>query len=118
MSSVLNTSTMKSPPLVVCVTGSFMGGIVSAAASRGPGEAALARGAAAEGALAARAGAVRAAAPAIVAPFKKLRRPESGELRLAMIASRGTRRPHRLRACHSAASLRLDLQPVKGTAWR
>jgi hypothetical protein len=88
---------MKSPPLVVCVTGSFIGGIASAAASRGPGGAALARGA--EGAVAARAGAVRAAAPAIVAPFKKLRRPESGELRLAMIASRGTHGPQRLRAC-------------------
>ena len=41
MSSVLNTSTMKSPPLEVCVTGSFGGGCVSRAAISGPGTAAL-----------------------------------------------------------------------------
>src|SRR5690348_400978 len=91
MSKVLNTSTMKSPPLVVCVAGSLIGGIVSAAARRGPGGAALARGAAANGAVVARTGVASAAAPAIVAPFKKLRRPESGELRLAIISSRGSR---------------------------
>src|SRR5690242_10463783 len=98
MSSVLNTSTMKSPPLVVCSTGSLIGGIVSAAARRGPGGTALGRAAAANGAVVARAGVARAAAPAIVAPFRKLRRPVSGELRLAMIFLPGN--PHG--ACGSA----------------
>src|SRR5215469_9149160 len=81
MSSVLNTSTMKSPPLVVWLTGSFDGGIVSAAASLGPGAAAflLPLGGSDACVLAATGGA-RAAAPATVAPLRKLRRPASGAL--------------------------------------
>ena len=48
MSSVFITSTMKSPPLELWVTGSFTGGVVSTAICRGPGGSALrlARGAA------------------------------------------------------------------------
>src|SRR6266851_2357717 len=41
MSSVLSTSTMKSPPLVVWVCGSFWGGEVSRAVWIGPGATAL-----------------------------------------------------------------------------
>src|ERR1039458_6972757 len=103
MSSVLNTSTMKSPPLVDWETGSFDGGIVSAAASFGPGAATLARGCGTPeiGVLAAT-GVARAAAPAIVAPLRKLRRPASGELlRFDMVSSRqivsdAVTAPHRL----------------------
>src|SRR5260370_20235641 len=101
MSSVLKTSTMKSPPLLVCDTGSFDGGMVSAAASFGPGTAALLRRCSMGeiGTLAA-AGAASAAAPASVAPLRKLRRPESGGLLLlAIMSSQGLRRmlmaPHR-----------------------
>src|SRR5215470_3337989 len=92
MSSVLKTSTMKSPPLLVCVTGSLEGGMVSAAASFGPGAAALAlRGVLGEIGVLAATGVVSAAAPASVAPLRKLRRPESGALlRFGMISSRGS----------------------------
>src|SRR5215467_16327723 len=92
MSSVLNTSTMKSPPLVVWLTGSFDGGIVSAAASLGPGAAAflLPLGGSDACVLAATGGA-RAAAPATVAPLRKLRRPASGALlRFGIGTSRDT----------------------------
>src|SRR5262249_45806555 len=78
MSSVLNTSTMKSPPLVVCVTGSFTGGWVSTAICRGPGTAALRLLPGAAGSASAAAG-VSAAALASVAPLRKLRRPMAGE---------------------------------------
>src|SRR4051812_19798597 len=89
----LNTSAMKSPPLVVCVVGSWPGAWVSAANCSGPGTAALSvEGLVAGIALAA--GAVTAAAPASVAPLRKLRRPMVGELscdlpwRFDMAASR------------------------------
>src|SRR5215468_9968311 len=77
MSSVLSTSTMKSPPLVVWVCGSFSGGEVSNAVWIGPGAAALrlARGAAT---CAEAATGVTAAAPAKVAPLRNLRRSGSG----------------------------------------
>src|SRR5450755_892163 len=81
MSSVLNTSTMKPPPLVVCEMGSFDGGVVSAAASLGPGTAAFVL--SLDGSnicVLAATGVARAAAPASVAPLRKLRRPASGEL--------------------------------------
>src|SRR5262245_32025026 len=97
MSSVLNTSTMKSPPLDVCVTGSLDGGMVSTAASRGPGAAALrfARVVAASSGLAF-AGAASAAAPTTVAPFRKMRRLESNpRRRFDMVSSRET--PRQLR---------------------
>src|ERR1700693_3277787 len=90
MSSVLNTSTMKSPPLVVCEMGSFDGGIVSAAANLGPGTAAFVL--FLDGSdicVLAATGVVRAATPASVAPLRKLRRPASGELlRFDMVPSR------------------------------
>src|SRR6266571_3453191 len=84
MSRVLSTSTMKSPPLVVCVTGSLGGGIVSATRS-GRGTA-RAIGAGAAGCASASRG-VRAAAPASVAPVRNPRRPTTGEWRLDMGAS-------------------------------
>src|SRR3984893_15617064 len=76
MSSVLNTSTMKSPPLEVWVAVSGVGGMVSAAASCGPGGSAFDRSAGmpAIGVLAAAGRVASAAAPASVAPFRKLRR--------------------------------------------
>src|SRR6266700_511974 len=91
MSSVFSTSTMKSPPLLVWLTGSSDGGIVSAAASFGPGAGALARSdEAPEIDVLAATGVVRAAAPAIVAPLRKLRRPRLGDrLRFDMASSRG-----------------------------
>src|SRR3974390_1039182 len=93
MSSVFNTSTMKSPPLVDCDTGSFGGGMVSTEASFGPGTAALtfARGASEIGILAAT-GVVSAAAPASVAPLRKARRAVSGELlRFGMVTLQNLR---------------------------
>src|ERR1700741_834653 len=82
MSSVLSTSTMKSPPLELWLTGSAGGGIASAAAGFGPGTAALARGSCGGDAtgLAAAGAVVSAAAPARVAPLRKFRRPLSGAL--------------------------------------
>src|SRR6266478_2371916 len=79
MSSVLSTSTMKSPPLVVWVCGSFSGEEVSSAAWIGPGATALscARGAA-PWAAAATGGVTAAAAPASVTPLRNLRRSGSG----------------------------------------
>src|SRR5450759_413609 len=103
MSSVLNTSTMKSPPLVVCEMGSFDGGIVSAAANLGPVTSAFVL--PLDGSdicVLAATGVVRAAAPASVAPLRKLRRPASGELlRFDMVPSReavsdAITAPHRL----------------------
>src|SRR5450759_3685289 len=90
MSSVLNTSTMKSPPLVVCEMGSFDGGIVSAAANLGPGTAAFVLAlAGSDICVLAETGVARVAAPASVAPLRKLRRPVSGELlRFDMVPSR------------------------------
>src|SRR3984893_12562468 len=88
MSSVLNTSTMKSPPLEVWVAVSGVGGMVSAAASCGPGGSAFDRSAGmpAIGVLAAAGRVASAAAPASVAPFRKLRRAGSvDELRFGMI---------------------------------
>src|SRR5262249_36051582 len=94
MSSVLKTSTMKSPPLELWFTGSAGGGIVSAAASFGPGGAALERcSGKPELAVLAATGALSAAAPAMVAPLRKLRREASGAplrpllLRLDMVSS-------------------------------
>src|SRR5579864_4204090 len=79
MSRVLNTSTMKSPPLEVWFTGSADGGMVSAAASLGPGGAAFGRGSGeGEAAVLAWIGVLSAAAPAMVAPLRKLRREASG----------------------------------------
>src|SRR5262245_10478466 len=80
MSSAFITSTMKSPPLELCVTGSLSGALVSTAIWRGPGGSALrvARGAVAC-ALATTGAARVAAAPARVAPFKKFRRLESSD---------------------------------------
>src|SRR5450830_560736 len=70
--------------------GSFNGGIVSAAASLGPGTVAFVL--PLDGSdicVLAATGVVRAAAPAIVAPLRKLRRPTSGELlRFDMVSSR------------------------------
>jgi transmembrane protein TMEM174 (potassium channel) len=89
MSRVFNTSTMKSPPLLLWLTRSANGGMVSAAASLGPGTAALARSTDRPdaGTLAAT-GVVSAAAPASVAPLRKLRRPVLGEvLRFDMVPS-------------------------------
>src|ERR1700676_2958273 len=80
MSSVLSTSTMKSPPLEVCVTGSFEGASVSAATSLGPGAAALRSGRGAATCALAAEGA-SAAAPTKLAPLRKLRRATSGEFR-------------------------------------
>src|SRR5262249_21584870 len=77
MSSDFMTSTMKSPPLLVWLTGSFTGDMVSTAASWGPGGAALVGGLACGVATVAAAGVVSAAAPASVADFRKLRRPTS-----------------------------------------
>src|SRR5471030_2043561 len=118
MSSVLSTSTMKSPPLVLCVTGSVDGGMVSAAASRGPGAAALllTLGGSTLCVLAAT-GVARAAAPAIVAPLRKLRRPASGAwLRLVIVPSReaapvAVMAPHRVNLsckCRAAIGARQD----------
>src|SRR5262245_39321554 len=82
MSSVLSTSTMKSPPPVVWVTGSLSGAAVSSAVWIGPGGSALtlardaASGAAPWGLAAA--GGTAAAAPARVAPLRNLRRSGSG----------------------------------------
>src|SRR5690348_8808398 len=87
MSSVLMTSTMKSPPLEVWLTGSLLGGWVSTATCRGPGGSALisARGAATCAWEAAGAVSV-AAAPTSVALLRKLRRLEStGWRRLGMM---------------------------------
>src|SRR5260370_41372615 len=80
MSSVLSTSTMKSPPLEVCVTGAFDGGSVSAAICLGPGAAALRLGRGAATCALAATG-VSAAAPTRLAPLRKLRRATSGEFR-------------------------------------
>src|SRR5262249_37963978 len=80
MSSVLKTSTMKSPPLVVCVAGSLFGGCVSAAICRGPGSAALSLGCGGAGIAFAAVGAASAAALARLAPLRKLRRATSGGL--------------------------------------
>src|SRR5665811_2450353 len=118
MSSVLNTSTMKSPPLVVCEMGSFDGGIVSAAANLGPGTAAFVL--PLDGSdicVLATTGVVRAAAPASVAPLRKLRRPASGELlRFDMVPSRAgvsdaATAPHRLDLscnCRAVSEARQD----------
>src|SRR5215472_8919018 len=80
MSSVLKTSTMKSPPLVVCVAGSLFGGCVSAAICSGPGSAALSLGCGGAGIAFAADGAASAAALARLAPLRKSRRATSGEL--------------------------------------
>src|SRR5262249_49719111 len=79
MSSAFITSTMKSPPLELCVTGSFSGALVSTAIWRGPGGSALrsARGAAT--CACAATGDARVAAPASPAPFRKLRRLASSD---------------------------------------
>src|SRR5215831_15590064 len=79
MSSAFITSTMKSPPLVLCVTGSFSGALVSTAIWRGPGGSALrlARGAATCARDAT--GAASVAAPAMPAPLRKLRRLASSD---------------------------------------
>src|SRR6266581_4745275 len=74
MSSVLNTSTMKSPPLEVWVTGSAAGGCVSAARF-GCG---TTRADSLDGDCCApvgMAGAAKAAAPVSVTPVRNLRRP-------------------------------------------
>jgi hypothetical protein len=90
---------MKSPPLLDWLTGSgSAGGIVSAAASLGPGTAAFGpsfdgpdAGIFAETGLV-RVGVVRAAAPASVAPLRKLRRPLlAAGLRFDMDASQQNR---------------------------
>src|SRR5262245_60758794 len=88
MSSDLNTSTMKSPPLDDCVTDSLVGGWVSAASCAGPGTAALRLGLGATACACAPAG-VSAAAPTRPAPLRKLRRPRAGESlrRLGMASS-------------------------------
>src|SRR5215471_15696341 len=79
---------MKSPPLVVCVVGSFAAGRVSTAASFGPGAAAfVGRAACPAGGTLAIAGVVTAATPASVAPLRKLRRALSGAV--LIFASRG-----------------------------
>src|SRR5262245_11097435 len=70
---------MKSPPLVVWLTGSFDGGWVSSAIWRAPGAAALGLPCGAAGTALAAAVGVNAAAPAKVAPLRKLRRPIAGE---------------------------------------
>src|SRR4051794_16493791 len=77
MSSVLNTSTMKSPPLDDCVAGSLTGACVSTAICRGPGPGAFNFFAA--GTVASAGATVIAAVPASAAPFKKLRRPIARE---------------------------------------
>src|ERR1700742_151869 len=76
MFRVLSTSSMKSPPLLDCVTGSltFGGGIVSAT-RLGSGTARRAWAPAVTGAAVAVATGVSAAAPASDAPLRKLRRP-------------------------------------------
>src|SRR3974377_366133 len=118
MSSVFNTSTMKSPPLVDCDTGSFGGGMVSTAASLGPGAAALtfARGASETGILAAT-GVVSAAAPASVAPLRKARRAVSGEfLRFGMVTLQNLLwLPDLLRFVSFVAHI---LRPVQGASRR
>src|SRR5436190_7519826 len=78
MSSDLNTSTMKSPPLEDCVTDSLVGGWVSAASCAGPGTAALRLALGATACACAAAG-VNAAAPTRPAPLRKLRRARVGE---------------------------------------
>src|ERR1700730_10731196 len=89
MSSVLSTSTMKSPPDEVCVTGSFAGASVSTAICLGPGTAALRLGRGAATCALAATG-VSAAAPTRLAPLRKLRRATSGEFRrFGMGALRG-----------------------------
>src|SRR5271165_6458208 len=90
-SSVRRTSTMKSPPLEVWLTGSLVGGSVSTAICFGPGTAALRFGLGAETCAVAAAG-VSAAAPTRPAPLRKLRRSELGKLRRLDIYS-----SHRLR---------------------
>src|SRR5262245_46305650 len=80
MSSVLKTSTMNSPPLDVCVAGSFTGDCVSAAIWRGPGREAFSFAGDGTGMAFAAGVAEIAAAPASVAPLRKLRRPIAGEL--------------------------------------
>src|ERR1700726_4180658 len=96
MSSVLNTSTMKSPPLVVWVCGSFSGGEVSSAVWIGPGAAALrfARGAAS------------------VAPFRNVRRSGSGDGRRFDMAFLQRRLSHRELFCFEAI-LGWPCRPVK-----
>src|ERR1700704_2335126 len=70
---------MKSPPLEFWLTGSAGGGIASAAASFGPGIAALGRcSGKPETVVLAAAGVLSAAAPAMVAPLRKFRRLASG----------------------------------------
>src|SRR5262249_46305763 len=69
ISSVLKTSTMKSPPLVVCVAGSLFGGCVSAAICSGPGSAALSLRCGGAGIAFAAGGAAGAGAAAGAAPF-------------------------------------------------
>ena len=95
MLRVLNTSTMKSPPLELWLTVSGVGGMVSEAASCGPGGWAFDRSAGLPAIEAVAGRVASAAAPASVAPFRKLRRTGSvDELRLGMISSRGTMPPH------------------------
>src|SRR5262245_18396114 len=97
MSSVLKTSTMKSPPLVVWLTGSLTGGWVSSAIWRDAGAADL-FGFGAAGSASAVVGAAIAAALASVAPLRKLRRAMSDEwflelpARFDMSLSTGVRR--------------------------
>src|SRR5215472_6435328 len=95
MPSVFTTSTMKSPPEEVCVTGSFSGSCVSSAICVGPGgsvlrggllRGVLLRGVLLRGVLGAAtcalaAAGVSATAPARPAPLRKLRRATSGEFR-------------------------------------
>src|SRR5271165_1667576 len=87
---------MKSPPLEVWLTGSFVGGSVSTAICIGPGTAALRfallRFALGAATWAPAATGVSAAAPTRPAPLRKLRRLESGKLRrFDMHSSQGWR---------------------------
>src|SRR5207302_6061693 len=124
MSSVLSTSTMKSPPLEVCVAGSFDGARVSAAICLGPGTAALRLGRGAATCALAATG-VSAAAPTRLAPLRKLRRATSGEFRrfgmgvLRAVASNAGLASAQIWFIHQAEllmALNLKSRPAAGTS--
>src|ERR1700734_4482183 len=94
MPSELSTSVIKSPPLDVGLTGSWGGGMVSAAICRGPGGAAINFSDWAAGmGLATTDGVTAAAAPTKPAPLRKLRRLALGQRCLDISSCRLRQRP-------------------------
>src|SRR5262249_46214681 len=114
MSRVFSTSTMNSPPLDVCVTGSCAGGMVSAAVSCGPGTAALRSGRGAAARVSAASAGVNAAAPTRVAPLRKLRRPATGRSRFRFDI--GSSLERRLRFTPCARSQSAPVRRPRGSA--